>query len=438
MRNRWGVAAIAALTVTAIAGCSASDEQQTPTPSAHPSEEPLETFDGDSLADLTLSETTLEAAPTADPDSRTDAIGLTETRLLTTRPDVENVIMLEAHDVETGQIAWDVTLWESRQIATDGGLDAGQGAGRLELSDARAQRTGGDSVFAPVFGNICADEACSAHADIDDYGGGYRAGVVALDGADGSVRWVTDLTPHLGDDVDGIGLHPEIVDASAETTLVNIDQPTGEGAVVVAALDTATGEVRWVSEGAIASAVVGGVVTAVRPDDPREPSGSLVGLDAATGDELWQTGESGSWAPRGATGSLAVVDAPDAAVVDLGTGERVRMGRFPVDPVAGGADDGAYATWIDARDGSVYTYADGAERARVSESTVSGDALVAISGDDYLWIASGGDDPEIVAADRTGMTRSDAITGEFVDVRGSSIVTVTPDRVVHLWRYAAS
>ena len=438
MRNRWGVAVIAALTVTAIAGCSASEDQQPPATEEDPTQQPLETFDGDPLSDLTLSETPLAAAPTADPDQRTDVIGLTETRLLTTRPDVENVIMLEAHDVETGQIAWDVTLWESRQIATDGGLDAGQGAGRLELSDARVQRTGGDSVFAPVFGNICADEACSAHADIDEYGGGYRAGVVALDGTDGSVQWVTDLTPHLGDDVDGIGLHPEIVDASAETTLVNIEQRTGEGAVAVAALDTATGEVRWVSEGTIASAVVDEVVTAVHPDDPREPSGPLVGLDAATGDELWQTGESRSWAPRGATGSLAVVRAPDAAVVDVGTGEHVRMGRFPVDPVVGGADEDAYATWIDARDGSVYTYTAGAERARVSESTVPGDALAAISGDDYLWIASGGDQLEVIAADRTGATRSDAITGEFVDVRGSAIATITPDRVVHLWRYAAS
>ena len=86
----------------------------------------------------------------------------------------------------------------------------------------------------------------------------------------------------------------------------------------------------------------------------------------------------------------------------------------------------------------MYTYTAGAERARVSESTVPGDALAAISGDDYLWIASGGDQLEVIAADRTGATRSDAITGEFVDVRGSAIATITPDRVVHLWRYAAS
>lgn len=439
MTKRGGAAAVVLVSALFATGCSAlGAEEPQESPEAQRAPEALATYEGDPLADLSLVEVPLAGAPTADEAARTDVIGLTDARLLTTKPGAENVIMLEALDTESGQLAWDITLWESRQIAIDAGLDASRpGArptGRLELSDAVAQRTGGDAVYVPVFGNVCSDDACANQSDIDSYDGGYRSGIVSLNAGDGSVRWATDITSDLGDRLQGISLHPAIADATGETTLANVEAQTDDGdeATIAVALNSETGEVRWVEQGVVVSAIAGDVVTAVRAEDPRGAEGELVGLDAATGDEVWSVGETGAWAPQGARGSLAAVAAPDAEVVDARTGEHLRMGRFPVDPQLG---DG-FVAWLDSADGTVFSYDEGGERAQVGERAVSGAAVRAVSDDDYLWIATGGEDPQLFAADRTGAVHSDPLPGELVDVRASSVATVTPDGAVHLWRYS--
>lgn len=440
MTKRGGAAAVVLVSALVATGCAAlgADEPQE-SPEAQQAPESLATYEGDPLADLSLAEVPLAGGPTADESARTDVIGLTDARLLTTKPGAENVIMLEALDTESGQLAWDITLWESRQIAIDAGLDAGQGAGRLELSDAAAQRIGGDAVYVPVFGNVCSDGACANQADIDSYEGGYRSGIVSLNAGDGSVRWATDVTSDLGGELQGISLHPAIADATGETTLANVEAQTDDGdeVTIAVALDSETGEVRWTERGVVVSAVAGDVVTAVRAEDPRGDEGELVGLDAATGDEVWSVGETGAWVPQGAQGSLVAVAAPDAEVVDARTGEYVRMGRFPVDPQLGDADGAGFVAWLDSADGTVFSYDEGAERAQVGQEAISGAAVRAVSDEDYLWVATGGEDPQLVAAGRTGAVHSDPIPGELVDVRGSSVVTVTPDGVVHLWRYSA-
>jgi len=401
----WAGAVVAAVTL-GMAGCVSSDADPV---SPSPEPEAADVYSGEPLPELPLEEVPLAGDPTYAEADRSAVEGIAAGRLLATKPGDVNVIMLDAYDTSSGELAWDITTGEAAQLV----LDAGFGAGRVEFAAGALQR-GGDLYVAPLFSNATASTP-------------YRSGLIAVNAADGSVAWTADLSPHLGDDVDGISVHADVVDASPETVIANVEAQTtqGERVSVAIALDASSGEVRWAERGVVLSSVAGDVVTAIRTASPGDDHGSLVGLTASTGEEAWSAGDaSGEWI--GGVGGLVAAWTPEAALFESSTGAPVDAGAILSAPVAG-AD---FVAWLNPDDQALVTYTGGDERSWPGAEQVAADDVVAIDDAGYVWLASGA---QVTAYDRTGAARTDPLPGAFAGARDGSVVTVEDDGAVHLW-----
>lgn len=401
----WTVAALAAVAL-GLTGCAPDGPD--PGPQVSESEAP-DVYAGDALPDLALEEVPLVGDPVYAEAERSAVHGIVAGRVLATRPGDLNVIMLDAYDATTGELAWDITTGEAAQLV----LDAGFGTGRLEFAAGTVQR-GGSGYAAPLFSN--GNETTP-----------YRSGLVMIDASEGTVAWATELTPHLGGDVDGISVHTDVVDATPEAVIANIEAQSVDGAPVSmgVVVDAASGEVRWVERGVVLSSIAGDVVTAIRTEEPRDDEGSLVGFDAVSGELAWAAGAAGEWI--GATGALAAAWTPEAALFDTASGEPVDAGAILSSPVV--ADD--IAAWLDPDERVVVTYAAGDERSWPGGTEVVADDVTAIDAAGYLWVAS---DAQVTALDRTGAARSEPLAGAFAGADDGSVVTVEDSGAVHLWR----
>jgi len=401
---------VAALVAVALGltGCSPGGTE--PAPQVAESEAP-DAYAGDGLPDLALEEVPLAGEPVYAEADRSAVHGIAAGRVLATRPGDLNVIMLDAYDATTGELAWDITTSEAAQLV----FDAGFGSGRLEFAAGAVQR-GGPGYAVPLFSN--GSETTP-----------YRSGLIMLDATGGSVVWTSDLTPHLGDDVEGISVHTDVVDATSDVVIANIEAQSADGAPMSmgAVVDASSGELRWVERGIVLSSIAGDVVTAIRTEDPRDDQGALVGIDAASGEQMWEAGSAGEWI--GGTGTIAAAWTPEAALFATASGEPVDVGAILSAPVA--ADD--IAAWLDPDEHAVVTYAAGDERPWPGAAEVVADEVTAIDAAGYVWVASGA---QTAALDRTGAARSDSLVGAFAGAGGGSVVTVEESGAVHLWRDA--
>lgn len=398
------VVGVVAATLLA-AGCSNFPGFGPEPTEAAPTDEASTVYDGASASDLSLSPVELSGAPTYAEADRSDVVGLAGGKLLATRPGPERIIGVDAWDTATGELSWDITTYESYQIV----LDHGFGRGLLEFAGGAVQRGSADGYVVPIFGNLCG----GGTQCMDDP---YRAGIAMINPADGAIMWTSDLTDQLGDDISGISMHTTVVDANADSIVVEVEaQLDGGGNATVALVANASdGSVRWTTRDAHLVSVAGDAILG-------EADGALAAFDAAAGDERWRGG-SGTWIPRQAQAQYAAAEDPEADVIDVASGEVVSMGRFPVDPVV--SDD--LVAWIDAS-GETISF-DGSSALLGAEAGALATA-VAIDGD-YIWTAGDG----VLAVDRTGAARTDALPGSFVDARGGAVATVDDDGTVHLFR----
>jgi len=403
----WTGAALAAVALS-LTGCAPSGPD--PKPPTAASKAP-DVYTGDTLPDLALEEVPLAGDPSYAEADRSAVHGIVADRVLATRPGDLNVIMLDAFDATTGEFAWDITTAEAAQLV----LDAGFGSGRLEFAVGAVQR-GGYGYAAPLFSNGSATTP-------------YRSGLVLLDASDGSVVWAADLTPHLGDDVAGISVHTDVVDATREVVIANIEAQSAAGVPMTmgAGIDAASGEVRWVERGVVLSSIAGDVVTAVRTENSSDHEGVLVGIDAASGEQVWEAGAAGDWI--GGTGTIAAAWTPEAVLFDTATGAAVDAGAILSAPVAG--DE--FAAWLNPDEHAVVTFAAGGERSWPGATEVVADDVTAIDADGYVWVASGA---RVTALDRTGAARSEQLTGAFAGAADGAVVTVEESGAVHLWHEA--
>ena len=398
----WAAVGIA-MTAMLAAGCDAFPDAGPDVPS--PTAEAPAVYAGDAAPDLALSTVELANAPSYAEADRSDVVGLAGGRLLATRPGPENIIGVDAWDAASGELAWDITTYESYQLV----LDHGFGRGLLEFPGGAVQRGDAEGYVVPVFGNLCG----GGTKCMDDP---YRVGIAMIEPAGGSVVWTSDLTEHLGDDISGISMHATVVDANADSIIVEVEaQLDGGGNTTVAVVaDASNGAIRWTTRDAHLVSIAGETILG-------EQGGELVAFDGAAGDERWRAG-SGTWIPRQANASYAAALDPESDVIDVATGEVVSMGRFPVDPIV--SDE--FVAWIDAT-GETISF-DGSEALPGSSGEAAATA-VAIDGQ-YIWSEGDG----VVAVDRTGTARSESLPGSFVDARDGAVATVEDDGSVHLFR----
>jgi len=400
----WAAVGIVAAALT-VSGCESLGGPSPDTETPAPTKGAPTVYEGDGAADLDLAPVELQGAPAYAEADRSEVVGLASGRLLATRPGPENIIGVDAWDAGSGELSWDITTYESYQIV----LDHGFGRGLLEFAGGAVQRGDAEGYVVPIFGNLCG----GGTRCMDDP---YRAGIAMLNPADGAVMWTSDLTERLGDDISGISMHTTVLDATADSVVVEVEaQLDGGGNTTVAlAANASDGAVRWATRDAHLVSIAGDTILG-------EAGGELVAFDAATGDERWRGG-SGTWLPRQANASYAAAADPEADIVDVATGEVVSMGRFPVDPVVG--DD--LVAWIDAS-GETITFDGSPALPGAEEGALT--SAVRIDGD-YIWTQGDG----VVAVDRTGAARTEALPGSFVAARDGYVVTVDDDGTVHLFR----
>lgn len=398
-------AAVAAVALS-VTGCVSGDADPAETSLAP---DVADEYSGDPLPEIPLEEVSIAGSPTYAETDRSAIEGIAAGRMLATRPGDVNVIMLDAYDTESGELAWDITTGEAAQLVQD----AGFGAGRVEFAAGSLQRQG-DLYVAPLFSNATASTP-------------YRSGLIAIKAADASVAWTADLSPHLGDDVDGISVHADVVDVSSDTVIANVEAQNTEGETVTVgiALDASSGEVRWAERGVVLASIAGDVITAIRTANPGDDHGTLVGITASSGDEAWSAGDAeGQWI--GGIGAVVAAWTPEAALFASSTGALVDAGSILSEPVAG-AD---FVAWLNPDAETLVTYAAGDERSWPGAEQVAADDVVAIDDEGYLWLASGA---QVTAHDRTGAARTDPLPGAFAGARDGSVVTVEEDGTVHLW-----
>lgn len=233
-----------------------------------------------------------------------------------------------------------------------------------------------------------------------------RGAVHALDAATGSQRW-------------------------AESLLLRAARPTVVGGMLVAsdttdtsALDVATGRRRWQVPGTILAAGDAVLVLRSRWAEPPLESGTLTGLDPATGTPRWSLGWAGP--PPTATLSADAVHllGPDR-VVTVAAADGAGLWERPVTagppPAAGPAGvtvlDGDALTCLDARTGAVVWQVAGVTAGRLS---VAG-ALACGSGGDRVsaWDAATGE-PAWTWPAEDGSTDGGAAGGSERDPAGGS------------------
>ncbi|MEU0567442.1 PQQ-binding-like beta-propeller repeat protein [Nonomuraea sp. NPDC005983] len=179
-------------------------------------------------------------------------------------------------DARTGRVIW--TLAEADPLAGSGGAYAW-----------------GDDGFSPSSGGpvVVGDDGdwmmiIPYQHRKSEYSDGPSEGIAAMSGKDGRFRWKTPLSSSEE--------HVRVAAADQKTILVG----TGSGdSVRTIAFGTADGRKLWEQPGVLPQSITAGTVLGVIPDDVAEltgtpwkysteqPEGTVVGLDLATGANLW-------------------------------------------------------------------------------------------------------------------------------------------------------
>ncbi|PSK82600.1 putative pyrroloquinoline-quinone binding quinoprotein [Murinocardiopsis flavida] len=267
------------------------------------------------------------------------------------------------------------------------------------------------------------------------------SGIAALSGADGSVRWKARIDDDLPALESG-GYHLMAMEAGTEVAVGTVASgETGRASREArsVAIDAATGEERWRKKGLWASAVAGDTVLMqdareadldATPEKSLNGGGSLVGVDAETGDVTWSLADRYGRAHAAATaGDTALVVAetasdngaeePDSAeflIIDARTGKV--LVEFPEDgrPECASDDVDVIACTVDLggkgfRQVATWRAAD--REGTVSAHVATGSVLHG-AWNGALIAHSGRRDGTAIALDPAGTTIAKDLQGQFL------------------------
>lgn len=417
MRNAAGVSGLI-LVAIALAGCGQADSLD-----PDPTDDAVPVYDGAELPEIAVSEIEIDSAYEA--DELTNVMFSGDVLLF-----VDNR-RLSGIDTTDGAL-----LWQREESELDDVLaEAGAGQGSLSFGAVAVGHDGSILVSYDV-------ERCPGDYDdctAEEHAEASSRGVAALDPTDGSLRWIQPVTSHR----EGIGYTQIIpIASSRDMILVSVSAWSSEledYLPVAVALDAQDGETLWAEEGYTAIFLEGDVVGASGSIESSDET-RRVGLDAATGEERWDLGDSasGRWWSVEQAGGFAVTSIDGRPeLIDLENGVVLDRSGDAQGGIGLGKDsEGWLAAWMD-RDGQDYrlhTLAQSAEEERRSEHLLEAASVSAISADGYIWIYEHGREVTY-AIDRTGVARSDEMIGQFRAVGDGALLVQDDEGALRLWSY---
>lgn len=284
VRSRPGLVTVAVIAVLFAAGCTsgaATDGAPSPSPGLPRIDEPA------TLPELSIADEPRWGNTELDITLNTLSFVGEDTAVIRGYTEDSDYPQLYVVDAQTGKQRWSAGMLTS--------LDVGEDVFFMSTEWALAGGAGEEVVLGRYYAENCVTEPCPADPSPEE-------GVVGLSLRDGSVEWMHPTLPSLSEDDPELDhqrdLTTQVVSAGngglgapaavvGPTMSINGSENAAPEEFRTLGLDPATGEELWSKEGVVGQRGAGELLLATVPPDRGQSQGGPVALDLADGTERW-------------------------------------------------------------------------------------------------------------------------------------------------------